>query len=174
MTKEECFYLGRIVKKFSFKGELLAKLDSDDPEIYEDLESVFIENRGNLIPYFIENAQLHKSDLLRLKLEDVDTESDADALLKASLYLPLALLPKLDGNKFYYHEIVGFKVKDKRLGVIGNIKNVNDQTAQPLFVILKENKEILLPINDEIIKKVDRKNEVIEVEAPEGLIELYL
>ncbi|WP_228850313.1 ribosome maturation factor RimM [Aegicerativicinus sediminis] len=174
MKKEECFYLGKIVKKFSFKGELLAKLDSDDPEIYEELDSVFIEHRGTLIPYFIEHAQLHKSDLLRLKLEDVNKEAEADALLKADLYLPLSMLPKLEGNKFYYHEIAGFKVIDKRLGDIGIINNVNDQTAQPLFVIIKGEKEILLPINDDIIKKVDRKNQVIEVNAPEGLIELYL
>ncbi|WP_455169828.1 ribosome maturation factor RimM [Aegicerativicinus sediminis] len=174
MKKEECFYLGKIVKKFSFKGELLAKLDSDDPEIYEELDSVFIEHRGTLIPYFIEHAQLHKSDLLRLKLEDVNNEAEADALLKADLYLPLSMLPKLEGNKFYYHEIAGFKVIDKRLGDIGIINNVNDQTAQPLFVIIKGEKEILLPINDDIIKKVDRKNQVIEVNAPEGLIELYL
>ena len=174
MKKEECFYLGKIVKKFSFKGELLAKLDSDDPEIYEELDSVFIEHRGTLIPYFIEHAQLHKSDLLRLRLEDVNNEAEADALLKADLYLPLSMLPKLEGNKFYYHEIAGFKVIDKRLGDIGIINNVNDQTAQPLFVIIKGEKEILLPINDDIIKKVDRKNQVIEVNAPEGLIELYL
>lgn len=174
MKKEECFYLGKIVKKFSFKGELLAKLDSDDPEIYEDLDSVFIEHRGTLIPYFIEHAQLHKSDLLRIQFEDVKTEAEADALLKANLYLPLSMLPKLEGNKFYYHEVAGFTVKDKRLGVIGKVNNVNDQTAQPLFVILKEDKEILLPINDDIVKKVDRKNQLIEVDAPEGLIELYL
>jgi len=87
MKKEDCFYLGKIVKKYSFKGEILAKLDTDQPDIYENLDALFIEVSNSLIPYFVEKSQLHKSNLLRLKLEDVTSEGDADALLKKDLYL---------------------------------------------------------------------------------------
>jgi len=174
MKKEDCFYLGKIVSKYSFKGELLAKLDTDEPDLYDNLDAVFLDLRGNLVPFFIETSQLHKSDLLRLKFEDVDNEADADALIKTELYLPLEMLPKLEGNKFYFHEIIGFKIKDRNFGEVGIIKGINDSTAQALFEIDRDGIEILIPMNDEFIIKVDRSNHTIEVNTPEGLIELYL
>ncbi len=174
MKKEDCFFLGKIVKKYSYKGELLVKLDTDEPELYENMASVFVEVRNNLVPFFIESSQLHKSELLRIKFEDVDTEGDAEALLKCDLYLPLEFLPKLDDDKFYFHEIIGFQIDDKNFGPVGIIKAVNDLTAQSLFEIDRNGIEILIPMNDEFIVKVDKPNRTIIVETPEGLIDLYL
>ena len=174
MKKEDCFYLGKIVSKYSFKGELLAKLDTDEPDLYDNLDAIFIDLRGNLVPFFVESSQLHKSDLLRLKFEDVDTEADADSLIKTELYLPLDLLPKLEGDKFYFHEVIGFTIKDTNFGDVGILKSINDTTAQSLFEIDRDGIEILIPMNDEFIVKVDRKNKTIEVNTPEGLIDLYL
>jgi len=174
MKVEDCFYLGKIVKKYSFKGELLVKLDTDEPELYDQLDSVFIMVRNNLIPFFIERSQLHKSDLLRVKFEDVDTEEDADSLLKSDIYLPLEFLPELEGDKFYFHEVIGFTVEDTNFGVVGNITGINDTTAQALFEIDKDGKEILIPLNDEFIVSIDRENKKIMVETPPGLIDLYL
>jgi len=174
LKKDDCFYLGKIVKKYSFKGELLAKLDTDEPDLYDQLEAIFVDLRGNLVPFFVESSQLHKSDLLRLKFEDVDTEADADALIKTDLYLPLDLLPKLEGDKFYFHEVIGFKIKDQNFGAVGTITGINDSTAQALFEIDRDGIEILIPMNDEFIVKVDREQQTIEVKTPEGLIDLYL
>ena len=174
MDINECFYVGKIVKKYSFKGELLIKLDTDEPEQFENLESVLINLRGNLVPFFIESSQLHKSELLRVKFEEVDTEDDADSLMKSELYLPLSFLPELEDDKFYYHEIIGFKVEDKNFGNVGIISGVNDSTAQALFEIDRNGTEILIPMNDEFIIKVDKPNKTIFVETPEGLIDLYI
>lgn len=174
MTTKDCFYLGKIVKKYSFKGELLAKLDTDEPNIYENLDTIFIDINGTLIPFFIEKSQLHKSDLLRLKFEDISCEADADALLKSDLYLPLDLLPKLQGNKFYFHEVINFQIIDENFGPVGNVKGVNDTTAQALFEVDRDGIEILIPVNDDFIIKLNKINKTIIVNTPPGLIELYL
>jgi len=174
MTKEECFYLGRIVAKFSFKGEVLIKLDTDEPETYTEMESVFVEYNDNLVPFFIERSYLHKSTLLRAKFEDIDTEEDAEDMIGTDVYLPLSMLPKLPEDKFYFHEIIGFDVVDATHGNIGKIVSINDSTAQALFEIEKDGKQILIPMNDEFIEKVDKKNKTIKVKTPEGLVDLYL
>ena len=174
MRKEDCFYLGRIVRKHSFKGEVVIKLDTDEPELYQEMESVYVDFGNNLVPFFIEKSSLHKGNQLRVRFEDVNSEADADAILKSDIYLPLTLLPKLSGDQFYFHEIIGFKVVDRNFGEVGIIVKINETAAQPLFEIDREGTVILIPMVDEFIKKVDRENKKIEVQTPDGLIELYV
>ena len=174
MRKDECFYLGKIAKKFSFKGEVLIYLDTDEPEEYQNMESVFVEINKNLVPYFIESSSIHKNDFLRVQFEDVKNEDEADYLLGSEVYLPLALLPKLEGNKFYYHEVIGFEIEDKTLGVFGKIVSINDTAAQPLFEVLNGNVEMLIPMIDQFLVKIDRDNKIILMDLPDGLIQMYL
>ncbi len=174
MRKEDCFYVGTVVNKFSFKGELLVKLDTDEPELFLEMESVFIEIGKKLIPFFILKSQLHKSMLLRLKIEDVDDEAAADALMKKELYLPLTNLPQLKGNQFYFHEVIGFKMIDSSYGEVGTISGINDTTSQALFEVENNGREVLIPMIDDFIDKVDRENKTIFVTTTDGLIDLYL
>lgn len=174
MHKKDCFYLGKIAKKFSFKGEVLAYLDTDEPELYENLESVFVDQDGQLIPFFIESAFLHKNDFLRIKFEDCESEEEAESLLGSELYLPLSTLPKLEGKKFYYHEVIGFDVEDVNFGHIGVLDHINDSASQALFVIDKQGLEILVPMIDPFIEKVDRDNKKLILKTPEGLLDIYL
>ena len=174
MRKSDCFYLGKIVSKYSFKGEVLVKLDTDEPGIYENMESVFVSIGNNLVPFFIDTCVLHKSALLRIRFEEVADEAGADRIMGAKLYLPLTVLPVLEGNKFYYHEVIGFTMIDAKYGDIGTIVSVNDSTAQALFEVEKGTAQLLIPINDDVITKVDREHKTMHVQTPEGLVDLYL
>jgi len=174
MRKEDCFYLGKIVRKHSFRGEVVAKLDTDEPGLYQNLESVFVALGTNLVPFFIQKSLLQKGNQLRIQFEDIESEADADAIMGSELYMPIEFLPKLTGNKFYFHEIINFEIEDVNHGYVGVITGVNDSSAQPLFEIDANGTEIFIPMIDDFIKKVDRGNKKIIVEAPEGLIDLYL
>ena len=174
MRKEDCFYLGKIAKKFSFKGEVLAYLDTDEPELYQNLESVFVELNKTLVPFFIESSSLHKEKFLRVRFEDIQTEEDADEIMGSEIYLPLSMLPQLEGTQFYFHEVIGFDVLDTKHGNIGKISAINDSGAQPLFEINKIGIELLIPLIDDFIIDLDRKNKTITLETPEGLVALYL
>ena len=174
MELKDCFYLGKITKKYSFKGELIISLDTDEPEIYKNLKSVFININGRLIPYFIEKSKSQKKATLRVKFEDINSEEEALSIINKEVYLPLENLPELKGKKFYYHEIIGYNVVDTNHGNIGLIIKVEDKTSQSIFIIKNNGKEILIPVNDNIIQLINRKNKTIHITAPNGLIDLYL
>ena len=173
MRKEDCFYLGRIVRKHSFRGEVVLKLDTDEPELYQEMESVFVNIGNNMIPFFIKDSLLQKGNQLRVNFETIQSEADADALLKAGVYLPLSMLPKLTGKKFYFHEIIGFAAEDVAYGAIGTVTGVNDSSAQPLFEIEKEGLQILVPMIDDFIVKIDREKQKILLKTPAGLLDMY-
>jgi len=173
MKKEDCFYLGIITKQIGYKGLLDIFLDVDNPDNYINLEKVFIDFGTDLVPFFIDKFQL-KNNHATVHFQDTD-ENLIPTLIKKEVYLPLELLPKLEGNKFYFHEIIDYNIIDKSKGNIGRIVSVLEYPAQPIFqVFTLENKEVLIPVADDIIVKVDRNNKTILIEAPEGLIELYM
>lgn len=173
MKKEECFHLGYISRSIGTEGELVFTLDVDDPNRYRRLDAVFIELGGQLVPFFIESLRL-RNNFATVRLEGIDTTERAMELVKAQLWLPLSALPPLKGNRFYFHEVIGFTVIDDEHGNIGTIESVLDFPQQKIFQVKKDDKEILIPVLDHILKKVDRKNRIIEVKTPEGLVELYL
>ena len=138
-----------------------------------------LQHFKNIIPCGIEDKDKDVTSLEvevghPIDFEEVKDEAAADKILGSELYLPLHMLPPLSGNKFYFHEVIGFTVMDEVHGDIGIIKAVNDSASQELFEMNKDGKELLIPINDDIITKVDRESKTIYVKTPEGLVDLYL
>ncbi|NVO04222.1 MAG: 16S rRNA processing protein RimM [Bacteroidetes bacterium] len=175
MDKKDFFYLGTFSKTYGLKGELNIALDVDNPDKYKKLESIFVEFNEQLVPFFIEEILVKSQQKTAIvKLADVVTIDKAKTLIGHSIFLPLSMLPPLKGNKFYFHEIIGFDVEDVEFGYVGKVDMVIDSLQHPILQIKREYKEVLIPLIDEFIIKVDRKNKKLEIKAPEGLIELYL
>lgn len=173
MTKDECYYLGKITKPFGIKGQVVLYLDVNTPEDYADLQSVLVEQRdGTLVPYFFDSLNINGNRAI-VSFDGL-TAAESQALVGHDIYLPLSLLPKLEGNDFYYHEVVNFHIVDKEKGDIGILRQVLDYPAQALFQIDHDGTEILIPVVDEIIERLDRDNKTIYINAPNGLIDMYL
>ena len=175
MEKKDFYFLGKITKTSGYKGDLMFFFDVDDIDRYADLEAVFINMHDELVPFAIKNISFKSGKSAIVQMEDITDEESAIALIGQELYLPLSFLLKLEENLFYYHEVIGFSVVDENIGQLGTVKQILDQSSQAILVIEHNNgKEILVPITDDIIKSVDRKNKVIQVITPSGLVDIYL
>lgn len=173
MRKEDCYFLGKITRKHGLQGNVILKLDTDQPEIYNKLESIFIEINGLLVPFFIQKSSWSKQDSLNILFKNA-TDQLAEQVIGKEVYLPLSTLPKLEGKKFYYHEIIHFKIWDNKGNLYGEIQSVNDQTAQHYFILNLDGKEVIIPIIKDWILEVNRKEKFIKMELPEGLLEVFL
>lgn len=173
MTKNECFNLGYISKRVGNFGDLAFVLDVDDPKRYLKLESVFVELNNTLVPFFIKKIQLRGNTAV-VSIEGIDTIEKAEEIVRSGIYLPLSFLPPLTGKKFYFHEMPGYTVIDKKYGAIGVIEEVLDYPQQAIFQIKFGEHEILIPAKDEFIVSINRSTKQLELDAPEGLIDIYI
>lgn len=174
MDLKDSIYIGQIAKLHGYKGGVSLFLDVTHPEEYMDMESFFIEIDGILTPFFVESFKLKNKGFAAVKFQGVDSEQQARSLLKKKVFIPETELRELDESNFYDHEVIGFEVEDVVKGEIGKVTAIADLKQNPLLVIEFKDKEILLPIFDGLIVKVDRKLKRLKVKAPDGLIDLYL
>ncbi|AQG79395.1 ribosome maturation factor RimM [Spirosoma montaniterrae] len=175
MTKDDCYQLGHITKTHGVSGELVLYLDVDQPNEYADLETVLLEVKGQLVPYFIESIAIVKGSRAIVAFEDVDTLEQAERLINCAAYLPLdELEPITDETRFYFHEIVGYQIVDAEAGALGIVRGVYAMNAQDLIAMDYQGREVLIPINSDIVRTVDRANQKLNVALPDGLLEIYM
>lgn len=173
MTKDTCFYVGKIVKTHGLKGEVTLRIDNEQFDEIEELNYFLLDINDKLIPYFVENITFHSNKSFVL-FQDLKTLEAANQLVGISAYLPLDLLPEKDGNDFYSHEVVDFLVIDEEKGVLGKVQEIIEYPTQSLIQMVINGKEVLIPIHDDIIQDVNREEKKIYIKAPNGLIDMYL
>ena len=174
MSNKNYFQLGTISRTYSFKGQVILFINADDPSIYYELEHFLIEVNGQYIPYFIEKSSVHKSNQLKIKLEGINSDAEAQMILKKEVFLPIELLPKLNDQQFYYHEIESFSVLNAENNkLIGTIINIIDHPGNTLLEVDANGTEILIPLNDNTFEHINKSKKQISINLPEGLLDLY-
>tara|TARA_B100000609_G_C17154135_1_gene402528 strand:+ start:500 stop:1009 length:510 start_codon:yes stop_codon:yes gene_type:complete len=168
MKKEDCFFLGYVSRKHGYKGDVNIMLET--PAKHKELAHMFIDLNGRLVPFFIDSFRLKKENIALVKFDDIDSEQEAQKLVGKEIYLPLELLDQKQQNELT--ALIGFDVVDAVHGNIGTVWDIFDNTAQKLFQIKNKEQELLIPITEEFIQKIE--NNTIFIQTPQGLIDLFL
>lgn len=171
MKQDDCYQLGEVIKTHGLNGEVNISLEVDFPDEYQNLESVFLEQQGKLVPFFIDTIQINNNRAL-VKFDDIDSLDDAKDIVKAKLYLPLSSLPELEKGQYYFHDLIDCEVFENNMK-LGIVKEVIDLNGNQLLAIDADSKEILIPLKDEILTNVDTPNKRLEVSLPDGLLDIY-
>ncbi|MCY4781060.1 ribosome maturation factor RimM [Sphingobacterium sp. UT-1RO-CII-1] len=172
MTFEESFYIGYITKTRGLKGELQLFFEFED-YLDLDFDVLFIEIDKKLVPFFVGSIKVQKNSTAYLNLDDVDHIDKAQPLLRKKVYLSNDKLPERDPEDFRYTDLIGFLVIDELEGELGDIIHVQELPQQFIATVNYGEKDLLFPLSEDFIVGIDRDEEIIVVNLPEGLVDIY-
>jgi 16S rRNA processing protein RimM len=167
--------LGKILRTHGVKGDVVVYLDTDAPEQYKSLKLIYVQVEGQFKEFDVTKVNLKggKDKTATIHLRGIEDMTTAELYLKCDLFIPKTSLPRLTGKKFYFHEIIGFAIHDKQLGNIGEVLRVVELPQHPIAEIIHKEKETLIPLSEYFIQKIDRANKIIQMDLPDGLLEIY-
>ena len=171
----ELIQVASVVKPHGLKGHLSIKLvENFSEEIFEINKPVFLLIEGIPVPFFIQEIK-HAANLV-LKLQFIDSEEQAQKYSNIDVLVKIDVLPDTNDAEYEdeFTDLEGFEVFDENFGYIGKIILFNEIPGNIVFETEFKGKNIIIPWNEDIIKAIDYDNRKIIINAPEGLIQLYL
>jgi 16S rRNA processing protein RimM len=169
----EYFKIGKLVSTFGLKGELVLKHNLGKKTSLKGLKTLFIEERKeSFVPWFIETAKIKNEEEIYIKLEGINVREQAIKLTQKEVWLPEAEFKKFSA-KTSPANLLGYNIIEGEQ-VLGKIIEVIEQPHQILCKIEFNSKEAYIPLHEETIEKIDKKNQQVIVALPPGLLEIYL
>lgn len=166
------FKIGKLVATFRLKGEIILQHHLGKKTSLKGLEAIFLEDKkDSLLPYFIKSVKIKNEKEVYIKLEGIDSREIAYKLIKKDVWLT-----EDDFKKFASAtapiSFLGFTmINDEK--ELGEILEVIEQPHQVLCKILINGNEALIPMNEDSLKKIDKKSRKIFVTLPDGLLDIY-
>jgi 16S rRNA processing protein RimM len=167
--------VGRVVKAHGVTGELVVEVRTDDPEIRFAPGAVLCAkgSDGQQRDCVVEAARAHGGRLL-VRLAGVADRDAADALRGSLFVIDSEDLPPIDEPDTYYdHQLEGLRVQTTDGRQIGTVAEVLHTAAGELLAVNREQAgELLVPFVSAIVASVSLDTGIVEIDPPEGLLEL--
>jgi 16S rRNA processing protein RimM len=165
--------IGKIVSVFGLKGELIVQHHLGNKIAVTKIKVIFLEQKKEeLLPYFVEAARKKGDDDLYLKLEGIDSKEAATKFIRREIWMKEEEVEKhtRKNNPIGW---VGYRVVDQGKD-LGPILEVIEQPHQVLCRLEIDGKEVLIPINEQTLEKIEHKTQTLLLNLPDGLLEVYL
>jgi 16S rRNA processing protein RimM len=170
--------IARVIRPQGRRGEVVAEILTDFPERFENLTSAFRENHGGPPrAVTVENCWPHKGRMV-LKFSGVDSIDEAERLRGLHLFIRREERLALPENHYYVSDLEGCRVIRKLDGVeheVGIVTEVERAGGADLLHVAPAGdraKEVLVPLAQDICKRIDTAAKVIVIEPPENLLEV--
>lgn len=165
----ELIKIGKVLKTHGFKGNLKVFIDEFYMDDFEEMKAIFINN----LPYFIASKDINSDSQAIILLEEIDSKEKAHPLQGKDIFAKDDDLTEILDEEEYAH-LVGYVLTDRAAGTIGTIEKIIELPFQFMAQVFRDKKEILIPLNDDFILKTDEKKKIVEMNLPDGFLDIYL
>jgi len=172
IKRDELVKIGQIKKPHGIKGELSFNF-TDDSFDESDCPFLICEIEGIFVPFRLEEYRFKSDTSALITLKTIDSEEKAKTLTGKDVYFLKKHISEESLNEnLTWEYFIGFTLIDERHGKIGVVSAIDESTINTLFIIQTDEKELLIPANNEIITHINEEQKEIFVFLPDGLLEL--
>lgn len=169
----EYFKIGKLVAAFGVNGQLILQHELGKKTSLKGLQAIFIEEKKkSFLPWFIESAKIKSDNEVYLTLEGITNREAALKITQKEVWLPEADFKKFAAQSAPAN-LLGYTIIDAGKA-LGSILEVIEQPHQMLCRLEINSKEVLIPLHEGTLQKIDHKKRQVIVALPDGLLEIYL
>lgn len=173
IPKSNCVKVGFVQKPHGIHGELVIRFQEEFYETMEESPTLFLEIDQLLVPYFIseDGLRFKSGESVIAKLDWIDTDKKAKDLCGFSVFVGQEDVIEFE-DEMSPHSLVGYQLFGEELGLIGIINEVHDFAGNLLLSVVYQGKEAMIPLNEDLIVRLDEEKREIELQIAEGLFNL--
>lgn len=175
-TPDALLLIGRVGKTHGVRGEVKVVPETDDPERFAALATVFIGSTPDTARAYtvasVRYQQSKRGTTIVLKLEGIDTMEAAATLRRLAVFAHEEDLPALEDDEYFFHDVIGLDVVTNRDALVGTVKEVLDLPAHPVFVVARPSRaDVMIPAVPAFVADVDLDGGRLVIRPIEGLLD---
>jgi 16S rRNA processing protein RimM len=162
---------GRIAGVHGLRGALRVRADNPESANLDLIKRLFVDCDGTLVEHRVRSFARAGGGSLKVHLEGIDTIDKAQGLRGKDVYMASEDLPAPAANEFYYFQVAGLRVETADGRTLGRIEEVFFNGANDVWVVRDGASEILIPVIEDVVRRIDLEAGVAIIEAIPGLLD---
>ena len=163
--------LGVITGIHGVRGALRYKPDNPASDSLKGISSIVIETDSGMRRYRVRAIAQAGRGMLKIELEDVADADSAEALKGGIVMVSAADLPPTQSHEFYYFQAIGCEVMLTDGSSIGTVAEMFFNGANDVMVVRQGNREVLIPVIEDVVKSIDVNARRVVVDPIPGLLD---
>lgn len=164
--------VGKIVNTHGLRGEVKIVPWTDYPELFEEIEYVYVKKREEYTRLDIAGIKYQKGNII-VRFPQIKDINEAEKYKNQIIYAEREMLGELPEGVYYIADLFGLDVVKEDGEKVGTVADVINTGSNDIYDVKREGKKnLLIPVIDDVVLNVDIENKKITVRMMEGLEDL--